>query len=278
MARRAVQLSLPAPRTWGGRRPGAGRKPVPGRRPGVPHRARPHHVAAHPVHVTLRAVDAVRSLRSGRLFPAVRRALAASSHAEFRILEFSIQDDHVHLNRRGQTPAGALGRSPRPRHSRCPCGEPRARPPRAGLLRPLPRPGPDDPARRAPCARVRLDELPKASEARDRDRSVLVGSVVRGVARASGSGGDRCAAERRVGRRRIRDGRVPPRRACPAPRDHSRLAPGERLSVRRGGTRARPGRRTAGRGSTRRGRAGDRFRVPRRRRRRIDRGRPAESP
>jgi len=97
MARRPVQIPLPAPRTWGGRRPGAGRKPTPGRRPRVPHRSRPEHVAAHPVHVTLRAVDAVRCLRSGRVFPAVRRALAASSHANFRILEFSIQDNHVHL-------------------------------------------------------------------------------------------------------------------------------------------------------------------------------------
>jgi len=49
------------------------------------------------VHVTLRAADAIRCLRSCRVFPAVRRALAASSHANFRILEFSIQDNHVHL-------------------------------------------------------------------------------------------------------------------------------------------------------------------------------------
>jgi len=97
MAHRPIQLSLPAPRAWGGRRPGAGRKPTPGRRRGVPHRARPEHIAAHPVHVTLRTVDAVRCLRSRRVFPAVRRALAASSHANFRILEFSIQDNHVHL-------------------------------------------------------------------------------------------------------------------------------------------------------------------------------------
>ena len=97
MARRPVQLCLPAPRTWGGRRTGAGRKPTPGRRSGVPHRRRPEHVAAHPVHVTLRAVAAVRCLRSDRLFPSVRRALAASSRTGFRILEFSLQNDHIHL-------------------------------------------------------------------------------------------------------------------------------------------------------------------------------------
>ena len=97
MARRPVQLTLPAPRTWGGRRPGAGRKRTPGHRPGVPHRARPEHVAAHPVHVTLRAVTAIRCLRCDRVFPAVRRALAVSSRAGFRIVEFSVQHDHLHL-------------------------------------------------------------------------------------------------------------------------------------------------------------------------------------
>src|SRR6185295_16061499 len=97
MARRPTQLCLPAPRTWGGRRSGAGRKPTPGRRPGVPHRARPAHLSTHPVHVTLRAVAALRCLRARRVFPCVRRALAASSRADFRVIEYSVQDDHVHL-------------------------------------------------------------------------------------------------------------------------------------------------------------------------------------
>jgi putative transposase len=97
MARAPRQLSLPTPPTWGGRRADAGRKRNPGRRPGVAHRARPKHVAAHPVHVTLRADEAVRCLRADRLFPSVRRAIAASSRDDFRIIEFSVQNDHVHL-------------------------------------------------------------------------------------------------------------------------------------------------------------------------------------
>lgn len=97
MPRRPMQLSLPTPPTWGGRRAGAGRKPAPGRRPGVPHRRRPEHTPAHPVHVTLRAVDALRCLRSDRVFPAVRRALTASSRTRFRVLQFTVQTDHVHL-------------------------------------------------------------------------------------------------------------------------------------------------------------------------------------
>ena len=97
MGRRPSQLSFPHPRTWGGRRRGAGRKPTPGGRPSVPHRARPPHKTAHPIHVTLRATAAVRCLRADRVFPAVRRALAAASHEGFRIIEFSAQDDHLHL-------------------------------------------------------------------------------------------------------------------------------------------------------------------------------------
>lgn len=94
---RALQLELPAPGTWGGARPGAGRKRTPGRRSGVPHRARPPHMATHPVHVTLRAAAAVCCLRAPRVFLSVRRALAAASHAGFRVLHFSAQDDHLHL-------------------------------------------------------------------------------------------------------------------------------------------------------------------------------------
>src|SRR5438132_9556815 len=94
---RVLQLSLPAPRTWGGRRTGAGRKPTPGGRPGVPYRPRSPHTAAHPLHVTLRAGPVVHWLRSQRVFPALRRALAAASHGGFRVLQFSVQDDHLHL-------------------------------------------------------------------------------------------------------------------------------------------------------------------------------------
>ena len=58
---------------------------------------RPQHQAAHPVHVTLRTKDAVRCLRAGRVFPAVRRALTAASHGGFRIIQYSVQNDHIHL-------------------------------------------------------------------------------------------------------------------------------------------------------------------------------------
>src|SRR5205809_4688843 len=106
MARPPIQLLLPAPRTRGGRRSGVGRKVTPGRRPSVPHRRRPVHVAAQPVHVTLRAVEAIRCLRAARVFPHVRRALAVSSREDFRIVQFTVQNDHVHLIAEADTGRG----------------------------------------------------------------------------------------------------------------------------------------------------------------------------
>jgi putative transposase len=49
------------------------------------------------VDLTLRARKDVRSLRSERAFPAVRDAVAQASRPEFRVLQFSVQDDHLHL-------------------------------------------------------------------------------------------------------------------------------------------------------------------------------------
>src|SRR5256712_7976967 len=94
--------------TWGGRRPGAGRKPA-GPRPGVPHRRRPLHHRGQPVHVTLRAVRGLPSLRGMRLFRALRSGLAAASAATFRVVHFSVQTNHVHLLVEAEGPR-ALGR------------------------------------------------------------------------------------------------------------------------------------------------------------------------
>lgn len=81
----------------GGARRGAGRKRT-AELPQVPHRVRARHIGRHPVHVTLRT--RCRSLRSQFVFPTVRRTIAAVNHRspdEFRVVEFSIQSNHVHL-------------------------------------------------------------------------------------------------------------------------------------------------------------------------------------
>ena len=95
--RRPKQLALPAPRTWGGRRAGAGRKPAFQVRPGPRHRRRPEHDSRHPVHVTLRARPAVPSLRSNPAFGALLQSLSRSSGRSLRVTQFSVQTDHIHL-------------------------------------------------------------------------------------------------------------------------------------------------------------------------------------
>jgi len=95
-AQRSRQLALLAPNTWGGARRGAGR-PVKDRRAKVLHRARPDHEGCYPVHVTIRVLPEISSLRHARASGVVRRAIAVSSNASFRIVQYSVQNDHVHL-------------------------------------------------------------------------------------------------------------------------------------------------------------------------------------
>ena len=83
-------------RSWGGARRGAGRPATPGRGR-VAHRRRQPHDRHCPVHVTLRAATGVPSLRGAPVFRALRTALAHSSSTGFRVLQFSAQQDHVHL-------------------------------------------------------------------------------------------------------------------------------------------------------------------------------------
>ena len=73
----------------GGARPGAGRKPRVASLRHTPHRSRAEHRAAHPVHVTLRAV--LRSLRSQHVAPTVLRALRDSQQEGFRIAHYSVK-------------------------------------------------------------------------------------------------------------------------------------------------------------------------------------------
>jgi REP element-mobilizing transposase RayT len=82
------------PPGWGGKRKGAGRKPNPGKR-SVPHRARPKHRSYYPLHVTMRA--GVRGLRSEAVFGRLRDAVARASSEAFRVVHFSVQDNHLHL-------------------------------------------------------------------------------------------------------------------------------------------------------------------------------------
>lgn len=84
-------------RTWGGKRKRAGRKPR-GPHAGVSHLAREPFARTAAVHVTVRMAAHVYNLRSRRCFGAVGRALgAAADRFGVRIVQFSVQGNHVHL-------------------------------------------------------------------------------------------------------------------------------------------------------------------------------------
>jgi len=106
---RARQLRLPlaAAKTWGGARKGAGRKPR--GRPSMPHVARRPIDPRYPVQVTIRATPGLPSFRSPRVFSTLRRAIARASVDRFRVIHFSIQQDHGHFIVEGDEPRRARG-------------------------------------------------------------------------------------------------------------------------------------------------------------------------
>src|SRR5262245_55841838 len=81
----------------GGVRPGAGRKRK-SERPRVSHKARPRLAARHPVLVTVRLCRGLPSLRQRREHALIRsRFELAAERFEVRLVEYSIQSNHLHL-------------------------------------------------------------------------------------------------------------------------------------------------------------------------------------
>ncbi len=97
MIRTSRQQDLPF-HARGGKRKGAGRKPaVPGK-PKLRHVARPEAEARYPVHITVRMREDVPRLRRFELCKVLRRAFVLGCKKdEFRICQFSIQGNHIHL-------------------------------------------------------------------------------------------------------------------------------------------------------------------------------------
>ena len=78
----------------GGWRPNAGR---PKGRTTVPHASRDDFSPRIPQHVTLKIVPNLPSLRDERLVGLIRTQIALSQRPDYRIIEFSVQHDHLHF-------------------------------------------------------------------------------------------------------------------------------------------------------------------------------------
>lgn len=96
MARRPKQLAMEF-RTWGGRRKGAGRKPAKKNVGLLPHGQRPAFDRHVPVHVTMRAVKGVPGLRAQAIIVVIQEEIARASAKGFRLIDFSVQKDHLHV-------------------------------------------------------------------------------------------------------------------------------------------------------------------------------------
>src|SRR6185295_5282770 len=82
---------------WGGRRAGAGRKQIVGRRR-VEHARREEFATWSPVHVTVRVVPGMPSLRSLAMAAALKRAFdAGKERSGFRLVYFSVMTNHMHF-------------------------------------------------------------------------------------------------------------------------------------------------------------------------------------
>jgi len=78
----------------GGWRPNSGR---PKGRTSVAHEVRAEFSSRTPQHVTLKLVAALPSLRSDALVRFIRGQISMSHKSDFRIVEFSVQHDHLHF-------------------------------------------------------------------------------------------------------------------------------------------------------------------------------------
>lgn len=94
-ARKSIQHSLDF-KPWGGRRKGAGRPAGKGRR-AAPHRKRIRLKSYEPQHTTLRLTDDLRNSRRWKVFAKIVSVIGKAQREGFRIVEFSLQDGHLHL-------------------------------------------------------------------------------------------------------------------------------------------------------------------------------------
>ncbi len=91
------------------RRPGAGRKPK-GERAGVSHKTREVLAARFPVHVSVRLERGLPGLRDKQTYRELKRAFAAGcDRFGFRLAQYSVQTNHVHMICEGRDKA-ALAR------------------------------------------------------------------------------------------------------------------------------------------------------------------------
>jgi REP element-mobilizing transposase RayT len=95
--RKAPQLELVARRKRPRGSPPLGRRVRPERVGFVSHLTRPEHDSRHPLHLTMRRVRLAPSFREERIYRVILVELADAKRRGIRVLQYSVQHDHLHL-------------------------------------------------------------------------------------------------------------------------------------------------------------------------------------
>ena len=96
-SRGSRQGTFEFPLGWGGARAGAGRKPK-GEKAGVSHRRREALASRFPVHVTVRLVKGLPSLRRKAAYGVLQEAFRKGNGAAgFRVVQYAVLSNHVHF-------------------------------------------------------------------------------------------------------------------------------------------------------------------------------------
>jgi len=90
----ARQLTLNLPKSWGGKRRGAGRPNLSGT---VNHMKRSQVSLKTPLHINMKLKERLPSLRRKELFREFKKSVELAKAQGFYVIHFSVQRDHIHL-------------------------------------------------------------------------------------------------------------------------------------------------------------------------------------
>jgi REP element-mobilizing transposase RayT len=94
MAQKIKQLSFERVNGWGGKRRGSGRPNLSGT---VNHMKRPKIRLSEPMHITIKLIDGLPSLRDENVFEDFKATIKNAKHFGLHVLHFALEHNHIHM-------------------------------------------------------------------------------------------------------------------------------------------------------------------------------------